>query len=592
MHTCLHNFPNHQSTRTSLLIRHSVPNYVARWPLTRLPACGKLRPNLLCATGACQSCHWLRIIQIALQQSNCGVLMHTCLHNFPNHQSTRTSLLIRHSVPNHVARWPLTRLPACGKLRPNLLCATGACQSCHWLRIMCWCIHVCTTSQITRVLVRACWSDIVCQTMWLVDPWHTCLLVESCVPIYFVPQVLVNLVIGLGSYRLLSNNLIAVCWCIHVCTTSRITSVLVRACWSDIVCQTMWLVDPWHTCLLVESCVPIYFVPQVLVNLVIGLGSYRLLSNNLIAVCWCIHVCTTSRITRVLVRACWSDIVCQTMWLVDPWHTCLLVESCVPIYFVPQVLVNLVIGLGSYRLLSNNLIAVCWCIHVCTTSRITRVLVRACWSDIVCQTMWLVDPWHTCLLVESCVPIYFVPQVLVNLVIGLGSYRLLSNNLIAVCWCIHVCTTSRITRVLVRACWSDIVCQTMWLVDPWHTCLLVESCVPIYFVPQVLVNLVIGLGSNHTDWPSTVQWCLVLGFLNVNRFVKTRILSSRKMGCHKKSHSVFHRGGFVDDNFSPRLDVAHISLGLRPHCGPAASVRSWWMGLSPWFSQTMWKLYS
>ena len=136
MHTCLHNFPNHQSTRTSLLIRHSVPNYVARWPMTHLPACGKLCPNPLCATGACQSCHWLRIIQIALQQSNCGVLMHTCLHNFPNHQSTRTSLLIRHSVPNYVARWPLTHLPACGKLCPNLLCTTGACQSCHWLRII------------------------------------------------------------------------------------------------------------------------------------------------------------------------------------------------------------------------------------------------------------------------------------------------------------------------------------------------------------------------------------------------------------------------------------------------------------------------
>ena len=111
------------------------------------------------------------------------------------------------------------------------------------------------------------------------------------------------------------------------------------------------------------------------------------------------------------------------------------------------------------------------------------------------QHVWSVDPWHACLFVESCVPIYFVPQVFVNVVIGLGSYRLLSNNLIAVCWCIHVCTTSRITRVLVRACWSDIVCQTMWLVDPWHACLLVESCVPIYFVPQVLVNLVIGLGS-------------------------------------------------------------------------------------------------
>ena len=156
-------------------------------------------------------------------------------------------------------------------------------------------------------------------------------------------------------------------------------------------------------------------------------------------------------------------------------HRCLSMLSLVP-------------ESGSYRLLSNNLIAVCWCIHVCTTSRITRVLVRACWSDIVCQTMWLVDPWHACLLVESCVPIYFVPQVCAT---GCQCCHWLR----IMCWCIHVCTTSQITRVLVRACWSDIVCQTMWLVDPWHACLLVESCVPIYFVPQVLVNLVIGLGS-------------------------------------------------------------------------------------------------
>ena len=120
------------------------------------------------------------------------VLIHARAQDFPSQQNATWGCWYPHAAPNHVTRWPLTRLPACGKLRPNLLCATGACQSCHWLRIMSWCIHVCTTSRITRVLVRACWSDIVCQTMWLVDPWHACLLVESCVAIYFVPQVLVN----------------------------------------------------------------------------------------------------------------------------------------------------------------------------------------------------------------------------------------------------------------------------------------------------------------------------------------------------------------------------------------------------------------
>ena len=191
--------------------------------------------------------------------------MHTCLHNFPNHQSTRTSLLIRHSVPNYVARWPLTRLPACGKSCPNLLCATGACQSCHWLRIIqinlpdCNSADTCPvrrTSQVSRMLLEAADTHMLRQIMWHVDPWHACLLVESCVPIYFVPQVLVNLVIGLGS-----------CPDAYMfAQLPRITRVLVRACWSDIVCQTMWLVDPWHACLLVESCVAIYFVPQVLVN--------------------------------------------------------------------------------------------------------------------------------------------------------------------------------------------------------------------------------------------------------------------------------------------------------------------------------------
>ena len=293
MHTCLHNFPNHQSTRTSLLIRHSVPNYVARWPLTRLPACGKSCPNLLCATGACQSCHWLRIIQIALQQSNCGVLMHTCLHNFPNHQSTRTSLLIRHSVPNYVARWPLTRLPACGKSCPNLLCATGACQSCHWLRIMCWCIHVCTTSRITRVLVRACWSDIVCQTMWHVDPWHACLLVESCVPIYFVPQVLVNVVMCFESYRLIFQT----------------ATVLIHARAQHFPSQQNATWGCWYLHAVPNHVArwPLTRLPacgKLRPNLLCATGACQS-CHWLRIMCWCIHVCTTSRITRVLVRACW-----------------------------------------------------------------------------------------------------------------------------------------------------------------------------------------------------------------------------------------------------------------------------------------------
>ena len=400
--------------------------------------------------------------------------------------------------------------------------------------------------------------------MWLVDPWHTCLLVESCVPIHFVPQVLVNLVIGLGSYRLLSNNLIAVCWCIHVCTTSRITRVLVRACWSDIVCQTMWLVDPWHTCLLVESCVPIYFVPQVLVNLVIGLGSYRLFCSVLMHTC--LHNFPNHQSTR----------------------TSLLIRHSVPNYVARWPLTRLP-ACGKLR---PNLLCATGACQSCHWLRIIQIALQQSNCGVLMHTCLHNFPNHqstrTSLLIRHSVPNYVARWPLTrlpacgkscpNLLCATGAcqschwLRIIqialqqSNCGVLMHTCLH---NFPITRVLVRACWSDIVCQTMWHVDPWHACLLVESRVPIYFVPQVLVNLVIGLGSNHTDWPSTVQWCLVLGFLNVNRFVKTRILSSRKVGCHKKSHSVFHRGGFVDDNFSLRLDVARISLGLRPHCGPA-----------------------
>ena len=118
IHARAQDFPSQQNATWGCWYPHAAPNHVTRWPLTRLPACGKLRPNLLCATGACQSCHWLRI-------------MSWCIHVCTTSRITR--VLVRacwsdHSVPNYVARWPLTRLPACGKLRRNLLCATGACQ--------------------------------------------------------------------------------------------------------------------------------------------------------------------------------------------------------------------------------------------------------------------------------------------------------------------------------------------------------------------------------------------------------------------------------------------------------------------------------